>query len=206
MRRISFVFLAVLAIAVGLYPILYALADMSHGLLGTKPESLLSDKVWVVAFYLHISGGGLALLTGWSQFVTRGRQKRLWLHRTLGRTYVIACIMGGTAALYLAPYATGGIIATLGFGMLALTWLYTTIRAYLAIRASQTEVHREWMTRSYALTFAAVTLRIWLPLSQIAGIDFVSAYVVISWLCWIPNLIVAELLIRRRRPLVTGLK
>ncbi len=55
------------------------------------------------------------------------------------------------------------------------------------------------MIRSYALTFAAVTLRIYLPLSQIAGMPFDPAYQTISWLCWVPNLIVAEWIILRQR-------
>jgi hypothetical protein len=63
-------------------------------------------------------------------------------------------------------------------------------------------LHRAWMLRSYALTFAAVTLRIWLPLSQIAGIPFQEAYAAIAWLCWVPNLVVVEWFILRRR---TGL-
>jgi hypothetical protein len=54
------------------------------------------------------------------------------------------------------------------------------------------------MIRSYALTLAAVTLRLWLPLSQVAGIDFMTAYVAIAWLCWVPNLLVAEWFLRRR--------
>ncbi len=53
------------------------------------------------------------------------------------------------------------------------------------------------MTRSYALTLAAVTLRIWLPMSQVAGIPFADAYQVVAWLCWVPNLVVAEWLIIR---------
>jgi hypothetical protein len=48
------------------------------------------------------------------------------------------------------------------------------------------------MIRSYALTFAAVTLRIWLPLGQVLHFDFVEAYRVIAWLCWVPNLLAAE--------------
>ncbi len=57
---------------------------------------------------------------------------------------------------------------------------------------------RVWMIRSYALTFAAVTLRIWLPLSQVAGLPFAQAYPAIAWFCWVPNLIVVEWLILRR--------
>jgi hypothetical protein len=53
------------------------------------------------------------------------------------------------------------------------------------------------MTRSFALTLAAVTLRIWLPLSAVAGIPFPDAYQVVAWLCWVPNLIVTEWFILR---------
>jgi hypothetical protein len=52
------------------------------------------------------------------------------------------------------------------------------------------------MIRSFALTFAAVTLRLYLPASQIAGMPFPAAYSAIAWLCWVPNLLVAEWFIR----------
>ena len=48
------------------------------------------------------------------------------------------------------------------------------------------------MVRNFSLTLAAVSLRVWLPLSMMAGIDFVLAYSVIAWLCWVPNLLIAE--------------
>ncbi len=57
--------------------------------------------------------------------------------------------------------------------------------------------HERWMIRSFALTFAAVILRIYLPF---AG-DLVTGYTAIAWLCWIPNLVVAKIWIRlRERP------
>jgi hypothetical protein len=55
------------------------------------------------------------------------------------------------------------------------------------------------MIRSFALTFAAVTLRIYLPLSLAAGLDYADSYPVIAWLCWVPNLLVAQLLVRSAR-------
>jgi len=91
----------------------------------------------------------------------------------------------------------------LGFACLALGWLYTGLRAYLAIRAHDIVSHRRWMVRNFALTFGAVTLRLWLPASMAFGIAFELAYPVIAWLCWVPNLLVAELCnrqIRRRAP------
>ena len=62
------------------------------------------------------------------------------------------------------------------------------------------------MIRSFALTFGAVLLRVYIPISQMMGIEFMTAYRAIAWLAWVPNLIVAELYIRglprRRRPAV----
>ncbi len=87
----------------------------------------------------------------------------------------------------------------MGFGLLAVLWLFTTANAYRHIRLGDRVAHRRWMIRSYALTFAAVTLRIYLPLSQVAGLPFDPAYQTISWFCWVPNLIVAEWIILRQR-------
>jgi ABC-type spermidine/putrescine transport system permease subunit II len=58
--------------------------------------------------------------------------------------------------------------------------------------------HRRWMIRSFALTFAAVTLRLYLPLGFLLPVSFDDAYRVISFLCWVPNLLAAEWLLRRR--------
>ena len=56
------------------------------------------------------------------------------------------------------------------------------------------------MLRSYALTFAALTLRMWLPvLIAGLGMSFESAYQIVSWLAWVPNLVVMEGYIRMRR-------
>lgn len=204
-KKAAWLLIVLLAILVGLYPSLYFITDMSQGVLATKPETLRQNSAWNSAFMLHIIFGGIALLIGWTQFVNRIRTKHLTVHRTIGRTYLAVCVLGGLSALFIAPNATGGMISSLGFGTLAVLWLTVTIRAYIAIRRKQVDIHRAWMTRSYALTFAAVTLRIWLPLSQfVLHFDYIPSYQVISWLCWIPNLLVAELLIRSQRLSKTG--
>jgi hypothetical protein len=53
------------------------------------------------------------------------------------------------------------------------------------------------MIRSFALTLAAVALRVYLPSALAAGIEFETAYPIIAWLCWVPNLLVVEFLIGR---------
>jgi len=54
------------------------------------------------------------------------------------------------------------------------------------------------MVRNFALTFAAVTLRLWLPASIASGVAFEVAYPVVAWLCWVPNLVLAEWLFNRK--------
>jgi uncharacterized membrane protein len=149
--------------------------------------------------YLHLAGAGIALAVGPFQLNTRLRSRFLRAHRWMGRTYVISVLLGGSAALALATMSEAGVPTHMGFGLLAVLWLFTTGNAYRHIRAGDRVSHRRWMIRSYALTFAAVTLRIYLPLSQMAGIPFDPAYQAISWFCWVPNLIVAEWIMLRQR-------
>ena len=184
------------AVGVGIYPFLYFFLDMSQGFLSVKPKDVLDSQLWTVAFYTHITLGGVALLTGWSQFSKQLRNQQLVLHRTLGKVYVVSVLISGVAGFYIALFATGGIVSIAGFSGLAIAWLFTCIQAYLAIRKREITQHQYWMIRCYAVCWAAVTLRIMLPASQIAGIEFVTAYRFIAWLCWVPNLLVAELIVR----------
>lgn len=160
------------------------------------------------ALYAHILGGAVALIIGPLQF-WRGLRTRLpRVHRWLGRTYLGAVALGGAAGLVIAPVSQAGWVGFFGFGALAVLWLVTGWRAYRAIRRRDVEGHQAWMIRNYALTYAAVTLRIWLPLMIMAPLltgapfdfdaAFANAYAAVPFLAWLPNLVVAEWLIRRR--------
>lgn len=199
LKKILFILLALSASMIGIYPMLYFTVDMSNqGLLSTKPIEVLQSQIWNIAFYTHIAMGGIALLTGWSQFAEKWRQKRLNWHRNLGKIYVVSVFLSGTSGLYIAFFATGGIITVLGFACLAVLWLISTFKAYTSILKKKIEVHQRWMIRSYALTFAAVSLRLWLPmLTGVLGLSFINAYLTVAWLCWVPNLLLAEWCIQR---------
>ena len=189
------------AISIGLYPFFYFLFDMSNGLMSSKSAQLLGNRLWQVGFYTHITLGGLALLSGCTQFLSGLRQKRLFLHRNLGKVYVAAVMLSGTAGLGIAFAASGGVWAQMGFAALGFLWLYTTAKAFLAIKKRDIAEHQNWMTRSYALCFGAVTLRLWMPLFLGAlGMSFDFAYPIIAWISWVPNLLVAEWIIRRPKP------
>lgn len=187
----------VLALLIGLYPITYFVIDPKFGLLTTKSNSLLATTWWNIAFYTHIFFGGLALIIGWSQFSERFRNRNLFLHRRIGKIYLLSVMLSSVAAICIGFYATGGIISSAGFISLGLIWFYTTFKAYWHIRKKNIDAHRKAMIYSYAACFAAVTLRIWLPVLQGLVGDFIVAYRIVAWLCWVPNLVVAYLLSKR---------
>ena len=138
-----------------------------------------------------------ALILGAIQFFPETARPLAGWHRRAGTVYVICCLVGGSAGLLLALGVSSGPIATAGFGTLAVLWIAFTANAWRLARARDFVRHRRWMIRSYALTFAAVTLRLYLPIAAIAHLDFMQAYRAISFLAWVPNLIVAEWLVRR---------
>lgn len=186
-----------LSIVVGLYPALYFFIDKRFAILGTKPANLLDDTIYNAFFYTHITLGGLALLIGWTQFITALKNKRLSLHRTIGKVYISAALLSAIAGLYIAVFATGGVITAMGFSALGIIWFSTTLLAYRAIRHRHIAVHQRMMIYSYAACFAAVTLRLWLPLLTSLSGDFFFSYKIVSWLCWVPNMIVAYFITRR---------
>jgi hypothetical protein len=149
---------------------------------------------------LHAAGAGLALLLGPWQFIAGLRAKAPRVHRWIGRAYAAASIFGGLAGLALAPFSSAGPIAQSGFTLLALAWLATTIFGWRAALQRSFAAHSDWMLRSFALTFAAVTLRLYIPIPYIAGFDPDEAYRWIAWLCWVPNLVLVEVWLRARRP------
>lgn len=202
-KAIGTIALYFLALAVAAYAILaYALLPLGTGV---HPDMRLTFHAHQVGIYTHVFASSLALLTGPFQFSSRLRQRYRQVHRWMGRVYLgIGVGLGGLSGLYMATLAFGGLTAKLGFTCLALAWLYTGLRAFRAIRAGDVAAHRRWMVRNFALTFAAVTLRLYLPLSIASGIPFETCYPVVAWLCWMPNLLVAELMFNRardRRPL-----
>ena len=173
-------------------------------LISSKSAQVRSSIVWQAGFYLHVGLGALALLIGGFQFISKLRDRFKALHRTVGKIYVVSVFISAVAGLGIAVFAEGGIVAKLGFAGLAIAWFYSNYRAYTAIRRVDISEHREWMIRNFALTFGAVTLRLWMPLF-LGGFEmkFETAYPIIAWLAWVPNLLIAEMLVRRsRRPSV----
>jgi len=166
----------------------------------------------LAGLYTHAFSAGIALLIGPFQFLSGLRQRKPRLHRWMGRIYLVGILLGGLSAFLIAPGMISGLVGEFGLISLAVLWLWTGGTAYKNIRAGRVQTHREWMIRNYALTFAAVTLRLWLGLlifSQIPFLEtryagdfdalFTEVYRVVMWISWVPNLIIAEMIIQRRR-------
>jgi Predicted membrane protein (DUF2306) len=192
MRALYWIPLAALCLIIGAYPLLYLFADDKIGLLKTKSDALVIDAWWRLGFYVHIACGGVALSVGWSQFLKSWRLRYLKLHRVVGTLYVFMVCVSGLAAVCISPQASTGWIAGLGFGSLGVVWLYVTLQAYKSIGRRDVHKHQCMMVYSYSACCAAVTLRLWLPLLLVVfRLDFATAYPIVSWICWVPNLLVA---------------
>lgn len=186
--------MTLLAIGVGGYGLAFALvpgfAESSHMAHHFEARPL--------AMYSHFTLGPIALIIGAFQFLPfKGIKKPTW-HRYVGRLYVACCIGAGLAGIWMAFDSVTGFVSGLGFFLLGVFWLITTIVGYLRARAKDFMSHKDWMIRSYALTYAAVTLCIQLGFAiPLLGYEFFEVYPVIAWSAWVPNAMFAEWLVRR---------
>ena len=183
--------MTLMALAVALVSARYLLPEVPF----PAPPMIVQMTNWPLAVLAHVGGGVTALALGSFQLVTRRGSRRIW-HRWAGRVYVLACLTSAVAGFWLALHASAGPVATAGFGALAVVWFGSTVMGWRKAVAGEFAQHRRWMIRSLSLTFAAVTLRIMLPLIPLTGLEFVEGYRAISFLCWVPNLLLAEAWLR----------
>ncbi|WP_439817598.1 DUF2306 domain-containing protein [Zavarzinia sp. CC-PAN008] len=146
-----------------------------------------------VAFLLHTVLGGLALLVAPVQFVPAIRRRWRGLHRWLGRSYVVLCLLSGLAAYPVAFGTVAGPVAAWGFATMATAWLVTTGLAWWHAWRRNIAAHRRWIIRSYALTLSAVLLRFLLWLAISLRLDFWTVYQATAWASWLLTLAAAEL-------------
>lgn len=182
---------------IGLYPLQFFLSDGAVGILTMKSDSLLNNQTWRTFFDTHIFFGGLALSIGWIQFNKYIKDNYRRLHRIVGMVYVFSTWLSVLGIAYISFFAEGGPIAFFGFAFGGLVWFYTTIQGYMTIRKGQIVKHQQLMIYSYATCLGAATLRIWLPLLVATTDDFILSYQLVSWISWIPNLMVAYFIVKR---------
>jgi uncharacterized membrane protein len=148
-----------------------------------------------------VLGGFVALTTGVVQLWLGLTNRTATLHRTLGRVYGSAVVVGSIGGYYLALNIPAKDVAyATGLFMLCTAWIITTSMAVLAIRRRNVIQHREWMLRSYTVTFAFVTFRLFADVLRgwhIAPPG--DAETIMAWACWAVPLLLVEPLIQLRK-------
>jgi hypothetical protein len=165
--------------------------------LGTK-QLIYHIDIWRWSFYIHVFSSPIVILVGLFQFNRWIISNKPKLHRILGYTYVIVVLLiSGPAAMVMSFYANGGRLAQTSFILLSFGWIIFTGLSLIKAKKGNYLSHAKWNIRSYALTLSAVTLRFYGYLFAIFRVDLPpkETYILLAFLGWIPNLIIAELLI-----------
>lgn len=199
LKKIAATTVTILSLAIAVLSLRYFFLPDTAPLLQTK------SGAYRVALLVHAGAALVALAVGPFQFSKRLRRRSVRAHRNLGYLYFTGVLLGGMAGLISAVGAEGGLSARVGFVLLGLCWLTSAWMALSAIRRGDVSRHQQWMIRNFALTFAAVTLRLWLPALAFLSGSFPDAYRTVAWLCWVPNAIVAEILIQWSVPGRSGM-
>lgn len=167
------------------------------GVAETMPDFVYHADLRPLAFYAHVVLASVALALVPFQLWRRLRARRIHLHRLLGRVYALSVVASGLGGFLLAVATESGVAAAWGFGLLAIAWVGTTLYGVALAVLGDVVEHRRWMVRSAALTMSAVTLRIYLGLFAFSGLSYEQVAGLLGWICWVPNLLFAELLLRR---------
>ena len=170
--------------------------------LATK-QSIYHIKYWRWSFYIHVFTSIFPLLAGLSQFSYWLLRRHRKFHRTVGYAYVLIVVfISGPASFLMGLHANGGLPARASFTLLAFLWvLFTALAWYFATKGNMA-AHRAFMIRSYALTLSAITLRVYTLIFHAIEVDArpIELYITTAWLSWVPNLLIAELIINMKKP------
>jgi len=202
LRNFILVFVFLLVASLCWNALSYGNFDQNFGFLRLKQQAI-ETGLYLPAYYSHVLIGGLILVIGFFQLLPMSLKFRQ-LHRMLGAGYVFGILFfSAPGGLVMAFFIDRGPLTLLSFVAQCTLWFWCTAMAYRAVRNKNIAEHQAWMWRSYALTFAAVTLRLYIfMVSSSFDLSQPSAYALLAWLSWVPNLLLVEIWIRRfRRPL-----
>jgi len=145
----------------------------------------------------HIVGGSLALVSGPFQLWSGLRRRVMKVHRAIGTVYLCGILIGSAGAFYMAsisPLPSFGIALT----VLAFVWIVTSGMAFIAIKKRRIEAHKEWMVRSYVITYGFVTFRLVDELGFFSSMGN-ERFATIAWMCWTIPLMFAEVALQWKR-------
>jgi hypothetical protein len=162
-------------------------------------EAYAGRRGWLL---VHIVGGTIALLSGPVQLWLGIADRRIDFHRKFGFAYIAGVAIGASGAFWLAAHPSFGWVYGAGLGSMAVAQVVTTAMAFVAIKRSLIEQHKEWMIRSYVVTFSFVTYRLFgvligpLQLGTVAELN-----IVLAWGSWALPLLLTEAILQGRKVL-----
>jgi hypothetical protein len=155
---------------------------------------LAHPRLWLTALYVHVPSA-LFALPACLVLTLRSTSRRFprahrWLGRVTGALVLCAVVPSG---MYLALFAQGGMMTTLGFW---LTGGITFVAMVLSIRAARVRkllAHRRFSAHVTAQLSVAVLSRVLLVAAETGGSYSTWVYVAALWLPVLGCAVVAEL-------------
>jgi hypothetical protein len=168
----------------------------NHSWFLSLKQAAVKTGWYLPAFYCHIIGSSIILLAGLFQFSKKVYNNRP-LHKALGKLYVFGVLFFAAPGAYVMTFFVNrGPAVFASFLTQNTLWVLFTFYAWKLVMNGRINEHIQMMRRSYALAFAAVTLRLYIWLFNVFGngVDFRHNYVIIAFLSWVPNLILVEII------------
>jgi hypothetical protein len=172
--------------------------DPNYSFLKLKQEAIATGW-YLPAYYSHVLISGIILVAGFFQLFPKSSSKYKRIHRIMGYIYVMGILFfAAPGGIAMSLFIGRGPWVLASFITLSILWFYFTSKAFSEIRKRNIVAHQQWMWRSYALTFSAVTLRLYIFITSY-GFDLSKseAYATLAWASWVPNLILVEILMNR---------
>ena len=175
---------------------LYAMLLFSVDAFGAEAAKVRYHSM-MLSSAAHIYLGAVALLIAPFQIHAVFRNRFLPIHKKIGYVYFVAVFISALGGLHMAINAKSTIVGDIGFALLAILWFITGLMGLVTIKQSRIEEHKQWMLRNVALTFAAISLRIELPLLiAVFGFSPAAAFEIVAWASWLPQLLLVEFCMR----------
>jgi hypothetical protein len=194
---LTIIFLLALSLAINTFR--YFNFDPQFGFLHLKQKAIATGW-YLPAYYSHVLIGGIILVAGLLQLHPKSSRRFRKAHRVLGYIYVMGILFfAAPGGLVMSLFIGRGPLVLSSFLLQSVLWFTFTAIAFNKIRSGEIVAHQQWMWRSYALTFAAITLRVYIFFTSYQyNLNDPTAYATLAWLSWVPNLLIAEFLIRKK--------
>jgi len=186
--------------------LLFGFIGLMIGYVLVHNESFLvhrSDPVWQhyhpFRWWLlpHGIAGACAILLGPLQFSDRLRQRFTKLHRVVGRIYITGALVLAPLGAYIQYFneRNGGPRSfTIAAGVDAALLMVTTLIAFAFILNGRVQQHRQWMTRSFAVSLIFLEVRV---IQGVFGLEKIpGATETIVWCCVAFSVLAGDIVIQ----------